>query len=132
MTDFEGITKPIAALEAEHAWNVLSHALRHAPAIVEHARRRLNPDGPLPWDVDRDAAKFLFRLIDKVPATQWVQATPAWREVLCHLVGIGELADPTHAVREVVRRAEARGLSWEIAELRAVLAVPTPIRARQH
>lgn len=131
-TDFEGTTKPTAALDSEHAWNVLSQTLGHAPTIVEHARRRLNPDGPLPWDVDRQAAKFLYRLIDKVPASQWIQATPAWREVLCHLVAIGERADPTSAVREVVRRAEARGLTWEIAELRSVLAVPTPVRARLH
>lgn len=131
-TDFEGTTKPIAALDAEHAWNVLSHTLRHSPSIVEHARRRLNPDGPLPWDVDRQAAKFLYRLIDKVPASQWIQATPAWREVLCHLVAIGELADPTTAVSAVVTRAEARGLGWEVAALRAVLAVPTPIRPPQH
>jgi len=131
-TDFEGTTKPIAELDAEHAWNVLSHALRHSSAIVEYARRRLNPHGPLPSDVDRQAAKFLFRLIDKVPANQWIQATPAWREVLCHLVAIGELTDPTQAVSEVVRRADARGLAWEIEGLRSVLAVPTPIRARPH
>ena len=131
-TDFEGMTKPISTLDAEHAWMVLSHILRHAPAIVEHARRRLNPDGPLPWDVDRRAAKFLFRLTDKVPASQWVQATPAWREVLGHLVAIGEIGDPAEAVREIIQRANGRGLAWEIEALRSVLAVPTPIRAFQH
>lgn len=126
-TDFEGVTRPISQLDAEHAWNVLSHTLRHSTAIVEHARRRLNPNGPLPWDVDRQAAKYLHRLIDKVPPSQWVQATPAWREVLCHLVAMGELAEPQNAVREVVGRAEARGLLWEVAMLRSVVGVPQPL-----
>jgi hypothetical protein len=67
-TDVEGINKPIGLESKTHETCSPTRSATHRR--LGHARRRLNPDGPRQWDVDRAAAKFRYRLIDKASRSE--------------------------------------------------------------